>query len=241
MKKLIQKLSLIIYNCFYKKQDFKAKKEFVKLNKKVLSGSICGEKIHTTGSATLCIKNASKKETQELNEKIKNIVKKCQYNPYELFKYIKGAKTPIYQVKNASKFLAKINEKEGLIFPKKGYKAFYLNLILNKKIKFETSEMFIVEKNEVNPYNFLYQFYAWYGYKMGLKGYELETQEYYKHVFEIYNSGKINELSFDEVLALKSAIQRDCEAIEFVKETVKQYSASKKNLEKIKQGKAIKV
>ena len=77
--------------------------------------------------------------------------------------------------------------------------------------------MFVLRNGELNTYAFIYQFYNWYCYKMKLSGYEIDTQEKFKHIFEICETDKINSLNYEEILDLKSAIKRDIEAIDFVK------------------------
>ena len=237
MKKIIDKISVKIFDFIYKKQENKHKKRMEKL----LKGKVCGEKIITTNDATLSIKNELYNKDKANQEKIENIIEKYINQPEKFFDFIKGAKTPIYKIKNADKILARIGEQEGFILPKKGIKALYLNLILNKNFNFETSEMFVLRNGELNTYAFIYQFYNWYCYKMKLSGFEDDTQENFKHVFEICETDKINSLTYEEILNLKSAIKRDIEAIDFVKKMAQKFSMSKKSLEKIKQGQSIKV
>lgn len=237
MRKFIDKLSIRIFDFIYKNQEKKHKKRMEKL----LKGKVCGKKIITTNGATLSIKDKLYEKDKTNQEKIENIIEKYINQPEKFFDFIKGAKTPIYKIKNAPKILARINEQEGFILPKKGIKALYLNLILNKKINFKTTEMFVLRNGELNTYAFLYQFYNWYCYKMRLSGFEDDTQENFKNVFEICETDKINLLTYEEILNLKSAIKRDIEAIDFVKKMAQKFSMSKKSLEKIKQGQSIKV
>lgn len=241
MRKLIDSISIKIFNLIYAYQDKKHKKRMQKLNDKILSGKICNEKHVAINGATLSIKTKESEKEKLHQQKVENLIEKYINDPNKLFDYIKGAKTPIYKIKNAKKILEKIGEFEGFILPKKGLKALYLNLILNKKISFKTSEMFVISSYNVNLYAFLYQFYNWYCYKMKLSGYEDDVQEQFKHVFEICETSKINELSYDEILNLKSAIKRDIEAIDFVKKITQKIILSKRNLEKIKQGQSINV
>ena len=120
--------------------------------------------------------------------------------------------------------------------PQKGLAALYLNFILNHTISFKTSEMFIISKN-FSPYLFVYEFYKWYNYKTGAKGYEKDTQDKYKKLFSL----KSDELTFDEIVELKTAIRRDIEAIEFVKNYSKKHNQASKVFGKIKQGKCANV
>ena len=208
--------------------------------KKTLSGNCAGRKICSTNGATLTINNsyADKKVANE--EKIEKILNKYLKNPTELFKYIEGASTTVVKSKLAPKILSYLGEEEGFILPKKGLKAFILNLVFNKKLSTKTNEMFIVSSFNVNEYIMTYQFYNWYCYKMKLSGFEDDTQEKFKNIFELTEED-IKELSFEEILELKGAIKRDIEAIDFVKKFAQKQSLSKKNLEKIKLGKAVKV
>ena len=241
MKKKLTKISIKFFNLIYKLQEKKHVKRMEKLNKKILSASYCDEKIHTTSCATLTIKQDSSNKTSANKEKIKKLFETFLDRPEKLFEYIKNGKTPVYKIQNAPDILKPIKEQEGFILPKKGLKALYLNLVLNKKISFKTSEMFVLRSYNVNLCAFLYQFYNWYSYKMNLTGFEDDSQEYFKHVFEICETDKINSLTFEEVIKLKSAIKRDIEAINFVSDFIKETVTSKKNLEKIKQGEVIKV
>ena len=241
MKKFFGILTIKLFDKIYAIQEKKHKKRMEKLNKKILSGNICGQKQHTINGATLSIKDENYQKDKVNQEKIEKLIENHINEPQKLFDFIKGAKTPIYKIKNADKILAKINEQEGFILPKKGLKALYLNLILNKKIAFETSEIFVLRSYDVNIYAFIYQFYNWYCYKMKLSGFENDTQEYFKHIFEICETNKIDLLNYEEILNLKSAIKRDIEAIDFVKKMAQKFSMQKKNLEKIKQGQSISV
>ncbi len=237
MKKLIALLSNKVFEYVYKKQNEARKKRMAKLKKELSKGGICaGKKLHTGSAATLTIENNASKEKKANQQKIEQIINSFLDDPKKFFDYIKGAKTPVYKVKNAGKILAQIGEFEGFIYPQKGFKAFYLNLILNKTIGFKTPEMFVISGYNVNPYAIAYQFYNWYCYKMKLDGYDSISQENFKQVFQICESTKINLLSYSQILGLKNAVRRDIEAIEFVQKLAKNKSMAKKNLEKIKQG-----
>ena len=239
MRKIFVKLTLIIFDFIYKNQNKTHEKRMNKLKSKVLSSDISGEKNYCTSGATLAIKSKNEKNVNK--EKLENIIQNYLKEPIKFFEYIKGAKTQIHILKHAKKLLSFIDENEGFIYPKTGFKAFYLNLILNKKIGFKTPEMFVLSSYNINVYAFIYQFYNWYCYKMKLNGFESDTQDKFKHVFEFCETPKINTLSYEEIIALKTAIRRDIEAIEFVKNIVVKNSMAKKNLNKIKQGKKVNI
>ena len=241
MRKFFIKLSVMFFNFVYKKQNDNHKKRMLELQKKILSSNVSGEKKYVTSAAMLDINATSKKVKKVNQEKIEKIVQAYLSEPKKMFDYIKGANTGVYIIKGAKKILSFICEDEGFILPKKGFKALYLNLILNKKISFKTSEMFVMSSYDVNIYAFIYQFYNWYCYKMKLYGFEDDVQESFKHVFEICETPKINTLSYDEIVGLKAAIRHDIEAIEFVKKIAVKNSMAKKNLNKIKSGKKVNI
>ena len=179
--------------------------------------------------------NLQSEKTSVNSQKIEKIIEKYIKTPHKLFEYIKKANTKIYRLKNPDKILCLIGEKQGFIYPKKGFKALYLNLILNKKISLKTSEMFVIDKH-IDMVSFLYQFYHWYNYKTGIKGYNNNYSDKMKYIFEFSKPKKLNDLSYDDIIELKLAIKRDIEAIDFVKKMTLKYEASKKCLNKIAQG-----
>lgn len=239
MKKILDRISIKIFDFIYEMQQKKHKKRMEKLSKKILTSSFAGKKIHTSANATLTIQEDYKKKIENRREKISRLVKTYlnkENGIEELFEYIKGAKTKVYLNRLANKIVSFINENEGFILPKKGFKALYLNLLLEGRISFKTNEIFVLSSYNVNVYALLYQFYNWYMYKMDLDGLDVETQENFKHVFEICETSKIQSLTYEEIINLKNAINRDVEAIDFVLKFAKDNEMSKRGLEKIKKG-----
>lgn len=180
--------------------------------------------------------NLNDPETGQKKEKLESFIEKHINEPEKLFEYIKGTSTPFYNFNNSTKVLAAIKEKPGFILPKKGLKALYLNLFLNKKIGFSTSEIFVVDEKTFNIHLFIYEFYRWYCYKMKLKGFDNETQNNFENIFEIVSGDKLQDLSVEDILNLKKAIKHEKEAIDFVKEMAQKSSQAKKVFEKIKEG-----
>ena len=188
------------------------------------------------------VKSVYKKKLSELKKKItptkkqsishnKNYQKKIERilskKPEKILEFIKRAKTPIYK--------ANIKQ-QGFISPKKGLKALYLNLVLNKKIGFSTTEIFVIPKNN-SLYTLSYEFYKWYCFKKGIKGFEEKTQNNFEKIFTLNK----DDLTFDEIIELKEAIARDIEAINFVKEFAMKTSMAKKNHRRIAKGETVKI
>ncbi len=191
---------------------------------------------HITSFATMSLDAKKQKKTQLLREKVKQIVKKNIKTPEKLLEYVEKSGTKVVKIPYADKILSYVNEQEGFITPRSGFEALYLNLVLNRKISFKTPEMFVLRDLPVNIYVMSHQFHKWYAYKMGLPGYDEASQEKFKRVFEFSDSKKAQELSYGEIMALKEAVRRDMEAIDFVLELSKEHEGSKKTLDKIKNG-----
>ena len=191
---------------------------------------------HITSFATMSLDAKKQKKTQLLREKVRQIVKKNIKTPEKLLEHVEKSGTKVVKIPYADKILSYVNEQEGFITPRSGFEALYLNLVLNKKISFKTPEMFVLRDLPVNIYVMSHQFHKWYAYKMGLPGYDEASQEKFKRVFEFSDSKKAQELSYGEIMALKEAVRRDMEAIDFVLELSKEHEGSKKTLDKIKNG-----
>lgn len=237
MRKFLIQLSIKFFDFIYKKQNQYHQKRM----NKILSAASGDYKFLSSNGATLSIKEKGNEKLKKNQEKIEKIVTSCLDEPEKFFKYIEGAKTKIYVNKFASKILSLIDEEEGFILPKSGLKALYLNLFICHKLSFKTKEMFAISSYNVNIYAFIYQFYNWYCYKLGANGFDEDIQNNFKHVFEICETSKINTLTFQEILDLKTAIKQDIEAIDFVKKIAIKNSMAKKNLNKIKLGETVKI
>ena len=165
---------------------------------------------------------------EEVVAKVENIVKKAKNNPYKLISYVEKHGTKIHKINNADKILAPINETEGFITPKKGFKALYLNALLNRKLSLQFKECFVMRNLTLDPYYTIHQFYTWYAYKSGFAGYEYEAQEKFNKIVNSKNkSESINELSIADILAVKEALNRDVEALDFVIKLAKNTDGAK--------------
>ncbi len=230
MKNIFRTLLDNAINYIFKTRRFLNKVKQADRNQ-ILSGKLLGRKYHMVNGASLTIDNKKTKEKEVTEKNIEDIAKKYLKKPEELFKYIEKSGTNVYKIKNADKLLIFIGEEEGFILPKKGIKAIYLNLITKNKLKTKTPEMFILRNFNTKESILLYQFYNWYCYKRKIDGFEPETQSKFKKVFKTYNKKEdLENLTFDEILALKTAVRRDIEAINFVKRYIAQYLKTKEEL-----------
>lgn len=185
-------------------------------------------------AADLTLNSQTQKTIEEVKNNVAAIVKKTNCNPEELLNYIKAAKTPVYKLNYADKFLKFINEEEGLICAKKGTEALYLSLITSHVPSLSTEPMFVMRDGQIDKFYMLHNFYRWYSLKSDLPGFEPEIQKIFKVFLYSNDDALFNSLSMEKIIALKEAIARDQEASDFVLAYTKQTDGSQKVLNKIK-------
>lgn len=231
-------LILKILNYILKLQEKKSESNnFVAQNLTSLSSAHSGSKSYINGSESLSITAKTDEDKKKLDKEVRKIIKKNIKTPEKLLEFIEKNETPVYKIKFADKILNIINETEGFIAPLKGFRALYLNLILNKKFKFETGAIFVLRNLPLNIYALSHQFHKWYGFKMNLSGFDDNAQELFRKIEEFSDVENIKKLNYSDIISLKEALKRDIEAIDFVINLSKENSGAKNALENIKGGK----
>lgn len=185
-------------------------------------------------AAELTLNSETLKIIEQVKENVSAIVKKTECDPKKLLDYISAAKTPVYKINYADKFLNLIKEEEGLICEKKGFEALYISIITGQGIKFYTEPMFVMRSGVIDKFYMLHNFYRWYSLKSGLAGFEYNTQKYFKKLLYSNSDDFIKHFSMESIISIKEAIQRDNEASSFVLNYTKELEGSKKVLDKIK-------
>jgi hypothetical protein len=203
-------------------------------------------KTFITRNETLVLNAKTRQKSDETTDLAKEILKKYINEPAKLFQFIESKGTKVIIVGNIDKILALLNEEEGFITPLKGFKALFLSIMINIlspgkiPISFRTPEMFVMRSLNLNIYSLAHQFHHWLAYKKKLPGYDYKTMNSFKNIWQLdSNSAKIKTLSVNEILSLKNAIERDKEAIEFVKSFAREQEGSKKSLNMIKEGQKV--
>ncbi len=202
-------------------------------------------KVTFYGDSELVLNAETELKKLELDEKVKKIVKEKLNNPEALLSFINDSGTDVFRIDNANFLLKLIGEEEGFITPAKGFKAVFINLVVNYLvyknivISAKSNEMFILRPLPVDIYYMIHQFHKWYSFKIGLPGFKDKEQQNFKKIFKTLKQEDISKLSLGEIIALKEAIARDVEAIDFVVNLSKEYDASKKLLKKLKSGASI--
>ena len=227
-----------IFKYFFEKRQKKLNRLQENLTPKTYVNSTT--KTHISSASTLRLTTETEKNKEKMDFCVKNIILQNLDSPENLLVYISQHGTGVYKIPFADKILGAIGEEEGFITPLKGLKALYLNFILGLlsdkafSCSLDTDEMFVLRDLPVNIYYMIHQFHKWYGYKVELPGYDPETQENFKNAFKDLKEEDFSEMSVGEIIALKEAIARDAEAIDFVIKLAREKSGAKKALDKIK-------
>lgn len=198
------------------------------------SGKNSTSKRIVSSSATMTLTNETDKNKKLVRKNVEDIVKSRLNNPEKLLEYIKSRGTKVFKVVNANNILSVIKEEEGFITPLEGLEALYINFVTGSGISLKSKPMFVMRDGEIDPYYMIHQFYKWYSFEMGLPGYDFMSQK----IFKIYlsNDAIISNLTLDEMVGLKEAINRDQEATDFALYVARQKEGSKKVFEKMKDG-----
>lgn len=189
-----------------------------------------------SGSETVTLNTETEKKIQLVQQNVEDISKACKNNPQKFLDYITTKGTKIYRCKDAGKILNKIGEEEGLITELQGFKAFYVNLHILKKISFHTKPMFIMSIGEIEPYYMLREFYKWYSLHSGLPGFNISAQENFKRYLQNMNHPAFKSMNYKDMLELKEAIARDKEANAFVINLIKDKEGSENIFKKLNKG-----
>lgn len=194
-----------------------------------------GSKIkHFWGNSCLINLNSiAEADKQKMEEELILLLKKFDFDPNEILKYVSNQGTQVFVTDNAKK-LYTIQENEGFFYPQKGIKALCLNLITSGKFSFKTPEMFILSKGEINKYFFIYNFYNWYAFKHGIYGVTPDTQAMLNKYLLNPKDENVKKLQLEDIYKLKNAISQDKASIEFVFKLCQQYETSKQALNKLK-------
>lgn len=222
-------LKKIIYNILAVQEQILRKQ----LSRTIGVKNTSKRKRHYFHGCTVDLNTLAEAEKQNLEEEMKLILKKCNYEPPEILKYIEKQGTQVIFIDNASKILNPIGENEGFIYPACGSKALYLSLALNKSFKLKTNELFVLSKGQINKYYFLYHFYNWFAFKHNITGLDRESQELLKKY--LFEAADTKNLQLADIYKLKDAIREDKAAIEFVIKLCRNYEGTKQALKKMQE------
>ena len=229
MGKLFQKavyLLLALQEKFARKRHAKNLTSFTNSTSKTVMNNGC--------SLNLTVKTEENKAKLESN--VKAILKNFNNMPEKMLLYIERNGTPVIRHPKASKILDIVREEQGYIRELHGLKAFLLNLLLYKKIGFKTTPIFLLDEGQLDQYAMIHQFYKWYAMKIDMPGFDSRAQDNFRKFVDEKSYLNLNNLNVDDIIALKEAIARDVDAINFVEDIAKQNEGSQKAMKKLTDG-----
>lgn len=199
-----------------------------------------------TTNETLSIRSLDKQKAENVSITAKKVLKNFINNPEGILKFIESKGTKVIRAKHIEKVLILLGDEEGFICPKKGGRALFFSIMINILssskigIGFKTPAMFVMSTGEINIYYLAHQFHHWVAYAKGLPGYEEETIDNFKNLWNPeFGSNDVSKMSIDEILSLKDAIARDVEAIKFVKEISRELIGTRNSIKRLKNGESL--
>lgn len=179
-----------------------------------LKSSSKSKKVFKNG-CYISLDSLAEDEKKRFEDELILLLKNSEYSIDKLLNYIKSQGTDVFYIKSEA-LLNSIGENCGFIYPQFGAKALALSLLVENKVKFKTKEMFVITKENINKYYFIYHFYNWYSFKNRINGIDSNSIKLLNKY--LYNSSdeEINKLQLAEIYQLKDAIKQDKSAIEFV-------------------------
>lgn len=157
----------------------------------------------------------------QVEDYAKKIVKANIGDVEKTLELLKKENVRVLRFKSATDILAKIREKQGFIPPLKGFEAYYLNfcigLICDKKLVFksETEPMFVFNTNKMDIYFLASHIYRYVAFKLKMSGFENSVRKNYKKIYYSPKASEIEKLTAGDIFAIKDAISRDVESIDF--------------------------
>ena len=229
MGKLFQKavyLILALQEKYTRKRHAKNLTSFTNSTSKTVLNNGC--------SLNLTAKTEENKARLERN--VKTILKNFNNMPEKMLLYIERNGTPVIRHPKASKILNIIREEQGYIRELTGLKGFLLNLLLHKKIGFKTDAIFFLDEGELDQYAMIHQFYKWYAMKYNMPGFDSNAQDNFRKFVDENSYLNLDNLDVEEIIALKEAIARDVDAINFVETVAKENKGSQNAMKKLTDG-----
>jgi len=225
---------LLIKNLF-KKQE----------NSDVICNLNKSKKLFFTGHEELSISANTEAEADEVSKIAYNVLQKYKDKPHLILKFIEAKGTKVVLAPTLLPLLKFLGYDEGFIPKHSGNKARILNFAIqctNKEkpnLKAEVSDLFITCKKDLSLYFLAYQFHHWLAYQHKLPGYDAETMSLFKNTFN--TKANMSMLSINQILSIKDAVDREKQAIDFVRKFVREQVGAKERLNSILLGKKVKI
>lgn len=183
------------------------------------------------------------RKIDDINKDASSIVKEHLHNVTGLLEFIERRGTRVIRCKHADRLLIFLGEIEGFTPPLTGLKCKLLILGLkliggwNEPIPSQTPPMFIFGSKEPPMGYMVHQIHHWLSFNNGLPGYTEETMNNFKRIFDpTFGVEDVKKMSKEEIIALREAIARDQEALDFVQKMAQEIFKPQDILKGIKDG-----
>lgn len=201
------------------------------------------QKVKQLSFDSLKLHGSRQKKIDQINQDASELIKHYLNNVSSLLEFIERRGTKVIQCKHADKLLNIFGEIEGFIPPLSGLKAKIILIGLkllggwDEPIISSTPAMFIFGGQEPPMGYMVHQIHHWLSYNNGLPGYSEETMSNFKRIFDpSFGVEDVKKMSREEIIALREAIARDQEALDFVQKMAQEIFKPQDVLKGIKEG-----
>lgn len=190
----------------------------------------------------------TRKQAKAISESARDAVKAFYRSPDSLASFIERHQTPVYMLKGrliCGLVLAVLGFEPGFIPPTEGRRYRILERLLrmyNRKAHCEFTHGVFVLTQPLFTVGFIsHQLHHWLAFRSGMAGYNDRSQQLY-HKFWNEQNGIIGQevyhMKVEDMVALKAAINRDLEALLFLKEVANEVLIPAKQARRISHGTA---
>lgn len=190
----------------------------------------------------------TRKMAKEISESARDAVKAFYRSPDSLASFIERHQTPVYMLKGrliCGLVLAILGYEPGFIAPAEGRRYRLLERFLrlyNGKPHCEFKHGVFVLTRPLFTVGFIsHQLHHWLAYRSGMAGYSDKSQQLYKKFWNENNGvigQEVYQMKVEDMVALKAAINRDLEALLFLKEIANEVLIPAKQARRISHGTA---
>lgn len=185
---------------------------------------------HTNPMDSFRLVAETQRQVALVTEQAKQAVKQCYKSPEELAAWIERHGTPVFVMKMGllGSFLLFILGFEPGFIPASRSKRFQ---ILERLLSFQCPKeqasfrkgVFVLTQPLFTVGFMVHQFHHWLAAQSGLPGYDDQAQSLYRKFWDQQGGvigQEVETMTVDEIIGLKSAINRDLEALQFIRQII---------------------
>lgn len=200
-------------------------------------------KIKQLSFDSLKLLGGRQKQIDQISQDAGEMIKQHLHNVTGLLEFIERRGTKVIRAKHADKVLAFFGEIEGFIPPIAGFKGKFIFWSLkfigawDGPVPDKPPALFIFGEKEPPMGYMVHQIHHWLSFNNGLPGYTEETMANFKRIFDpSFGVEDVKRMSKEEIIALREAIARDQEALDFVQKMAQEIFKPQDVMKGIKDG-----